>query len=416
MKTVALLLAFLATAKAQCSAANFGLKIQDGEPIGEGDVFTDLPLSCQVTDPFLGGDEPYDCRLFRQVSRNRCLTEANDMSVTVEMKWEVKNTKSGSAKVLMDETWVDFTGPAIAGGSLRVTPTMDNANVWISGDDTRIFTASATVNKCEPSFDVKLRVKEQAMAGGEAFTCVKINKVNDLILRRCPLNIDVKCYVKNSITGEFLLCDDVMEGIQGAADDEKADLFLDNFCDASTVIDYEYILCSESTFLDFKHRTSGAKQTRAFLQNDGSQQLLEATYPDLTPEECKVFKTTIPSVDCAGVADPSVFPKGIYDVNGKMLGKNQNKIDRRYTGCWERTQYEFLALDAPDVGEGNNVPDGPMIEPTPCPTAAPAASPMEDAPEAMIQFTVPQTFKKSAKCGKGGKGGKGEKPTRKLRS
>ena len=44
------------------------------------------------------------------------------------------------------------------------------------------------------------------------------------------------------------------------------------------------------------------------------------------------------------VTDPSQFPVGVYDVNGSMKGENQQKVDRAYTGCWERTSYKFPGM------------------------------------------------------------------------
>lgn len=413
MKSAALLIAFVATANAQCSEANFGLKILAGEPVGENDVFTDLPAACDVDDTALG--RQYSCRLFRQVSRNRCLDEGDDIPVTVDMTWEVKNTKGGSKKLNLARTWVDFSGPAVEEGSMRVNdPSLDREvaegqdSIWIAGGESVFFSATATVNKCEPSFDAKLRIEEVA---AEDVTCVKRFVTKDLILRRCPLQNAVKCFVKNPNTeGLFVECDDIMRGIQDAPAEEKEALFRDNFCRQATRVKYEYELCSSSKNLTFEHKTKGDKKTRAFLSYDlgegqSEQMEIQATYDTLEAEECKLFTTTVPAIDCSETADPSQFPVGIYDVNGDMKGANQQKIDRTYTGCWERTSYTFPPLDLQQ--------DSATKEPcTEAPTAAPVVNtnPGSTAPNDMIQFTVPATFKKSKKCGKGGKGKKAPAP------
>lgn len=409
MKSAALLIAFVATANAQCSTGNFGLKILPGEPVGDNDVFTDLPAACDVNDSALGSE--YSCRLFRQVSRNRCADEADSIPVTVEMTWEVKNTKGGSKKLNLGRTWVDFSGPAIEGNQMRVTdPSLDREVaegqefIWIAGGESVLISATATVNKCEPSFDAKLRIEEVAADDG---TCVKRFVTKDLILRRCPLQNAVKCYVKNPNTEGFVECDDIMQGIQDAPAEEKDALFRDHFCRQATKVKYEYELCSSSKSLTFEHKTKGAKMTRAFLSYDlgegqSEQMEIEATYDTLEAEECKLFTTTVPALDCSETADPSQFPVGIYDVNGSMKGANQQKVDRTYTGCWERTSYKFPALDSPNVG------DGPTTEPcSEAPSSAPTViTRRTTTADNMIQFTVPATFKKSKNCGKGGKGKK----------
>ena len=134
----------------------------------------------------------YSCRFFRQVSRNRCADEADNIPVTVDMKWEVKNTKGGSKKLNLGRTWVDFSGAAIEGGQTRVNnPTLsrDVAEgkefIWISGGKSVFISATATVNKCKPSFDAKLRIQEDISED----TCVRRFVTKDLILRRCPLQV-----------------------------------------------------------------------------------------------------------------------------------------------------------------------------------------------------------------------------------
>ena len=199
-----------------------------------------------------------------------------------------------------------------------------------------------------------------------------------------------------------------MQGIQDAPAEEKEALFRDHFCHQATKVRYQYELCSSSKSLTFEHETKGAKRTtRAFLSYDlgegqSEQMEIEATYDTLEAEECKLFTTTVPALDCSETADPSQFPEGIYDVNGSMKGENQQKVDRAYTGCWERTSYKFPALDKSNVG------DGPTTEPcTAAPTQTPVSAPGKGGRKAndMIQFTVPAPFKKSKKCGKG-KGGR----------
>jgi hypothetical protein len=109
------------------------------------------------------------------------------------MKWEVKNTKGGSTKLNLGRTWVDFSGDAIEGGQIRVNnPTISSRDVaegkdfiWIGGGESVFISATATVNKCEPSFDAKFRIQEDI---SEA-TCVKRFVTKDLILRRCPLQV-----------------------------------------------------------------------------------------------------------------------------------------------------------------------------------------------------------------------------------
>lgn len=385
-------------------------QILAGEPVGENDVFTDLPAACDVNDSALGTE--YSCRLFRQVSRNRCADEADDIPVTVDMTWEVKNEKGGSKKLNLARTWVDFSGPAIEGGQMRVTdPSLDREvaegkdSIWIAGGESVFISATATVNKCEPSFDAKLRIEEVA---ADDATCVRRFVTKDLILRRCPLQNAVKCFVKNPNTEGFVECDDIMKGIQEAPAEEKEGLFRDNFCRQATKVKYEYELCSSTKNLTFEHKTKGDKKTRAFLSYDmggGEKETMEiqATYDTLEAEECKLFTTTVPAIDCSETADPSQFPVGIYDVNGRMKGANQEKVDRKYTGCWERTTYQFPSLDVIDQGGKEK------IECTEAPTAAPVPEQSD-----MIGFTLPATFKKSKKCG-----GKGKKSpstgTRQLR-
>ena len=58
--------------------------------------------------------------------------------------------------------------------------------IWIAGGESVLISATATVNKCEPSFDAKLRIEEVA---ADDVTCVQRFVTRDLILRRCPLQV-----------------------------------------------------------------------------------------------------------------------------------------------------------------------------------------------------------------------------------
>jgi hypothetical protein len=111
------------------------------------------------------------------------------------MTWEVKNNKGGSKKLNLGRTWVDFSGPAVEEGKMRVTdPSLDRQVaegqefIWIAGGESVLISATATVNKCEPSFDAKLRIEEVA-ADEDVTPCVQRFVTKDLILRRCPLQV-----------------------------------------------------------------------------------------------------------------------------------------------------------------------------------------------------------------------------------
>lgn len=408
MKYIAALLPFLLSANAQdtnCDDERFGLKILDGPPRGDNDVFTDLPLKCEVEDSFVGGT--YDCRELRQISRARCEVEVT-MPVKVSMAWEIKNNKPNPRALVMSETWVDFNGPAVEGGTYRVTPTFTDLQVgeggiaYIPGGETKTLGASAVVDKCQNSFNAKIRTMQRVSRDGVATLCPRRKVSKDLILRRCELENTVSCYVKGPSSQWATKCDTKMAAIRNASAEERGTLFAEEFCSPNSEVTYVYELCSESN-LNFKHRPENdKKQTRAFLDYGSGEkdELSNVPKGDLAKGQCQEFKVILPAVECDGTeADPtSLFPAGIYDVNGNLKGQNQNQIDRKYTGCWERTSYEFDKLD-------HSKPESPADEPcTVAPTLSPtpAARKLEEA-DLMTGFVLPGTFKhKTKKCkGKG---------------
>ena len=170
-------------------------QILDGTPRGENDVFTDLPESCTVEDVFLG--KTYDCRELRQVSDARCAVEVT-MPVTVTIQWLIENEKPNNRALVMSDSWVDFSGPAVEGGSERVTPTFTDLQVgqggiaYIPGGETKTLEAQVTVDKCKESFDVKLRIQQRVSRNGTSTLCPLRRVTKDLILRRCEIEV---CFV-----------------------------------------------------------------------------------------------------------------------------------------------------------------------------------------------------------------------------
>ena len=111
------------------------------------------------------------------------------------MQWEIKNDKKNKRAILMDQTWVDFTGSAVTGGSERVNPTFTDLTVgeggiaYVPGGSTKTLTASVTVDKCKNSFDAKLRIQQRVSQNGVSTLCPKRFVTNDLILRTCPISV-----------------------------------------------------------------------------------------------------------------------------------------------------------------------------------------------------------------------------------
>lgn len=238
----------------------------------------------------------------------------------------------------------------------------------------------------------------------DGYYCLKGLKEVLIFNFSCIFQPAVDCFVKGPNSEWFTKCDTKMAAIRNASEEERGALFAEEFCSASSQVKYVYELCSESN-LKFVHKTTGAKQTRAFLKDGSGEQSDLSPIPrkDLLKGQCQEFKVTVPSVTCDGTeADPtSLFPTGIFDVNGRMRGENQDKVDRKYSGCWERTTYEFDRLDV--------APSTPADEPcteAPTPAPSPTRRVLEEA-NLVTGFVLPEAFKGgkgSKKCkGKGSK-------------
>ena len=101
--------------------------------------------------------------------------------------------------MVMNGSWVDFSGPAVEGGSERVFPTFTDLPVgegglaYIPGGETKTLEASVTIDKCENSVDAKLRIQQRVSRDGVATFCPQRKIVKDLILRRCEIEVRAQC-------------------------------------------------------------------------------------------------------------------------------------------------------------------------------------------------------------------------------
>ena len=126
-----------------------------------------------------------------------------------------------------------------------------------------------------------------------------------------------------------------------------------------------------------KLKLNGQRPTRSVLRDDnGRFDEISQNYPKQLPiftggEPCtKQF-----SVDISGLCDS--IPSTFIDVKGNLIGKNQeenNFIERKYTGCWERDEYDFKGFTETRPPTPAPTPE-PTPKPTPMPTPAPTPKP-----------------------------------------
>ena len=142
-----------------------------------------------------------------------------------------------------------------------------------------------------------------------------------------------------------MTCDEAFDRIaEKPTFDAKRAEFERFFCTSTKKVRYVYKICSRNKRFATKLKLSGQRPTRSVLTDDnGRFDEIDRKYPARLP----IFNGGNPCLgefefDISGMCDDT--PSTFIDVKGNLVGKNQgenNFIERKYTGCWERDTYEF---------------------------------------------------------------------------